>query len=31
MRLSESLMNSRMSSGQQGVLMKMGSIDLINH
>jgi hypothetical protein len=29
MRLSESLMNSRMSSGQQGVLMKMGSIDLI--
>jgi hypothetical protein len=30
MRLSESLMNSGMSSGQQGVLMKMGSIDLIN-
>jgi hypothetical protein len=30
MRLSESLMNSGMSLGQQGVLMKMGSIDLIN-
>jgi hypothetical protein len=31
MRLSESLMNSGMSSGQQGVLMKMGSIDLVNY
>jgi hypothetical protein len=30
MRLSESLMNSRMSLGQQGVLMEMGSINLIN-
>jgi len=30
MILSESLMNSGMSSGQQGVLMKMGLIDLRN-
>jgi hypothetical protein len=30
MRLNESLMKSGMSSGQQGVLMKRGSIDLIN-
>jgi hypothetical protein len=30
MRLSESFMNSWMSLGQQGVLMKMGSIDVIN-